>query len=202
MQEIEIVWSNSLIAVKSNKKAGTYPIMDESDKVPTPPVDDVPSGAAPAPSPETPWPPAVDAAPVELANDSGQNAGVPPEVAQLQWNWGAFFLNWLWCLNHGLVLWGVLILVVPTLLRIVHLAPLGSLLVLAAAIYMGINGYKLGWQNRRFEGGIPQFLEVEKAWMKWGIAVFVIGVVLFIIAVIVAVAILGTAIFAGMHHGM
>lgn len=142
-------------------------------------MDQFGSGSTPGQSPlpaQTPgvWPPPPAGTPFgqsEEVNTSGMKGEVPPEIARLKWNWGAFSMNWLWCLNHRLTWWGIGILVLSFI-------PYAGLLTLPIAIYFGISGHKLSWQNRRFDGGMTQFFSVETAWMKWGIGIFVLNLVL------------------------
>lgn len=44
-------------------------------------------------------------------------------------------------------------------------------------MYLGLKGHTLGWQNRRFEGGVAQYLEVQRKWTTWGVAVLVLSIV-------------------------
>jgi hypothetical protein len=106
----------------------------------------------------------------QARNDSGGKAGVPPEIAAFKWNWGAFWLTWLWCLNHRMIAWGVGILVGSLVLGFL---PGGGLVPLGVGIYFGIMGHKLGWQNRHFPGGVSEFIAVQRAWMKWAVGLFV-----------------------------
>jgi formate hydrogenlyase subunit 4 len=54
----------------------------------------------------------------------------------------------------------------------------------------------MAWQNRRFEGGLPEYFAVEDAWMKWGIGIQIVSLVL----VIAAIALGGFAtILGGLH---
>lgn len=95
-------------------------------------------------------------------NTSGMKSTVPPEIAAKGWNWGAFFWNWIWCLSHGMPLIGIGILI-------------GSCIPgvgLVAAIILGIQGNKLGWQNRRFDS-VDHFFKVERTWAKWALGFFV-----------------------------
>jgi hypothetical protein len=111
-------------------------------------------------------------------NTSGQKSTVPPEIAAFKWNWGAFLMNWLWLCFHGMVLYGIGLLVVLIVLNSRHVGFLG----LAINIYLGINGHKLAWKNRRFES-IEQYKKVETAWMRWGIALAIIGFLLVVAAI-------------------
>jgi hypothetical protein len=104
-----------------------------------------------------------------LENTSGQKGSVPPEIQGYRWSWGAFSLNWLWLCFHGLAPWGIAMLVIGFI-------PFVGIINLGASIYLGINGYKLAWQNRRYDS-IEQFKAVETKWMQWGIALWLLGVV-------------------------
>ena len=106
----------------------------------------------------------------QARNDSGEKAGVPPEIAAFKWNWGAFWLTWLWCLNHRMIAWGIGLFLGGFVVRFI---PGGFLVPLGISIYFGIMGNKLGWQNRHFPGGVSQFIEVQRAWMRWAVGLFV-----------------------------
>lgn len=142
----------------------------------TPPYDpNTPS----APPSAGVWPPPPNVAnPYEQPqeNTSGMKGAVPPQIAALKWNWGAFLLSFLWTVNHRMA-WGWGILVLGLLGNIPLVGLLFSLAVLGISIYLGMNGHKLGWQNRRFEGGLPQYFAVQNAWMKWGIGVTILSFV-------------------------
>ena len=51
-------------------------------------------------------------------------------------------------------------------------------LSLALTIYLCVSGHRLAWQNRRFADGFPEYLAVQRAWFKWGLGVFVVGMLL------------------------
>lgn len=148
-------------------------------------MDPLGSGSAPGQSPlpsQNPgvWPPPPTGMAFgqgEELNTSGTNGPLPPEIARLKWNWGAFLLAFLWSVNHK-IKWGWAILVLSLLGR----APGGigiifSVAVLAISVYLGLKGHTLGWQNRRFEGGVAQYLEVQRKWTTWGVAVLVLSIV-------------------------
>ena len=116
-------------------------------------------------------------------NTSGGDYGTPLEVAELHWNWGAFFLGWLWCFANGQAGLGVLLIALNCLLTYFNVAlltagyPLPSellaLVVLGTHAYLGINGHRFAWERRRFVGGVPQFLSVQRAWAVGGLIAFV-----------------------------
>ena len=78
------------------------------------------------------------------------------------WNWGAFWLHWIW--GIGNTVW----------LSFVVFA-----LGLIWSIVLGIKGNEWAWQGRRFDS-IEHFRQVQRVWMYWGIGVLVLDIVLFI----------------------
>ena len=110
-------------------------------------------------------------------NTSGMKQGVPPTIAAFKWNWGAFLLSWIWSFNQRLPLFGAGILVLGLLSAIPLVGIIFSLASLGIQIYLGVKGHQLAWENRRFEGGVPQFLDVQRAWLRWGVGLAVIGFV-------------------------
>jgi hypothetical protein len=101
---------------------------------------------------------------MDSQNTSGQGAGavVPPEI-QGKWNWGAFLLNWIWAIGNQVWI-GLLALVLGWIM----------------AIVLGIKGNDWAWQNRKWES-VEQFKQVQSAWTKWGVVIFILSVVLSII---------------------
>jgi len=123
------------------------------------------------------WPPNPQiATSPEPVNDSGQRAGVPQEIAGFHWHWGAFGLYWLWMFNHGLVGLGLLALLFIGL-NYTHVWPVGTVGGLILSIYVALNGHKLAWRCRRYEGGVDQFMKVEQAWHNWGIGMLAASLV-------------------------
>ncbi|HZT44052.1 MAG TPA: GYF domain-containing protein [Chthonomonadaceae bacterium] len=115
-----------------------------------------------------------------MQNTSGTNGLVPPEVEAMGWSWGAFGVNWIWCLAHNQVLLGICIL-------ILNFIPfIGGLVTLGIAIYLGINGNKLAWQKRRYES-LQQFQTVERIWGKWGIGLFILSILLVIVYIVLII---------------
>ncbi|GMV38244.1 MAG: hypothetical protein AMXMBFR61_27520 [Fimbriimonadales bacterium] len=103
-----------------------------------------------------------------------QPGGALPYQLQGKFNWGAFFLGWIWGLNHKAYI---------TLLQI-PIAALGAFIPfvpgvigLAFAIWVGFKGFEWAWQSGRFQT-VEHCLEVQRIWMLWGIGVLIAGVVL------------------------
>lgn len=149
-------------------------------------MDQLGSGGTPGQSPlpgQTPgvWPPPPTGLPYgqgEEVNTSGMKGEVPPEIARLKWNWGAFFLPFLWSVSHK-IKWGWGILALTLLSRAGGvIGGLFAIVYVGAAIYLGLKGHTLAWQNRRFDGGTAQYFAVQRKWLTWGLAVSVLSTVL------------------------
>lgn len=149
-------------------------------------------------SPASVWPPAVGpqavAAPLpsppafpqfqpkEFDNSSGEERGGPPEIEDLHWNWGAFFCGWLWCFFHrapglgvgviaaGLFLAAFNVLILPAGYALP--SELMALVVFGLCCYLGMTGHRMAWERRRFLGGVPRYLAVQRAWAVGGAAAF------------------------------
>jgi len=102
-------------------------------------------------------------------NTSGQGfltGDVPQEIKE--WNWGAFFLSWIWGIGNRV--WLALIALAPF--------PLG----LAMGIILGIKGNEWAWQCKKWDS-MEQFLKRQRTWMYWSIAGFIVAPILLFIGV-------------------
>lgn len=84
-----------------------------------------------------------------------------------KWNWGAFWLNWIWAAGNG-VWWGLLALI-----------PYVGFVV---AIILGINGNSSAWE--KFSGTAAEFDEKQRSWTK---ASWIILIVIIVISFLVGV---------------
>ncbi|UCH52077.1 MAG: ribonuclease G [Chloroflexota bacterium] len=82
---------------------------------------------------------------------------MPPEIAG--WNWGAFFLTWIWGIGNRV--W----------LSFLVLIPVPFVALLAMMVILGIKGNEWAWQCKRWDS-IEQFRRRQRIWMYWGIAGF------------------------------
>ncbi len=147
-------------------------------------------------SPAAVWPPAigpqVTPAPVpplypapaqhDSDNSSGEERGGPTEIEDLRWNWGAFFCGWLWCFFHRTFGLALLVIAAGLLLALfnVFILPAGyalpselmALVLFGLCCYLGMHGHQLAWERRRFPGGVPQYLAVQRAWAVGGAVAF------------------------------
>lgn len=156
------------------------------------------------------WPPPVSGhAPGDFRNTSGEGGEVPPEIARLNWNWGAFFFPVMWCRKHGLrgeanaLRYGFLAIFVLRLalhgispIIFVVLGALYGTVYSGARIYLALKGHPMAWRSRHFPGGVPEYFQVQKAWMWWGFGISAVGTV--VLPVMIFLGVLGAGL--SMQH--
>jgi len=113
--------------------------------------------------------------PIENTSGQGFPAVVPPEIEG--WNWGAFFLTWIWGIGNRV--W----------LALIALAPV-PLVGLAVMVILGIKGNEWAWQFKKWDS-IEQFRRRQRIWMYWGIAAFIAPFVFILGWVLIIVGLLG-----------
>jgi hypothetical protein len=94
------------------------------------------------------------------ASGRGAASVIPHEIRR--WNWGAFFLNWIWGLSHGVYI---------SLLMFVPLANL------AIPFVLGANGNEYAWRNRKWRS-TEEFLRSQRIWTWWGFGAWLVGITL------------------------
>ncbi len=117
----------------------------------------------------------------------GKNSEVPNEIAK-HFSWGAFTLNWIWGVGNGayIALWfyvigilgGILSALIPVLGILIYLV-----IALIFCIWLGINGNKFAWQNRKWKS-INEFQKVQKTWATIGIIVFIVSILMSILLIL------------------
>jgi hypothetical protein len=104
---------------------------------------------------------------VENTSGQGATAVVPEEIKG--WSWAGFLMHWIWSI--GMNTWiGLLALFGP--------------ITLIMMIVLGVKGNEWAWQNRKWES-VDQFKQVQKIWTKWGIALVIVSVVMWIIYAVI-----------------
>lgn len=110
------------------------------------------------------------------SNTSGQGAAsVLPEELK-GWNWGAFFLNWIWGIGNN-----------------VWIALVSLVLGLIWMIVLGIKGNEWAWQHKKWDS-IEHFKKTQRTWKKWGFILFIIGIAISILYAVIAIILVATGI--------
>ncbi len=149
----------------AHQKAGTAPSAATS--------------SASQPRTEAPPPVVVNvnsaAAPTSSATASGQGAvsTLPPEIRG--WNWGAFFLNWIWGIGNSV--WIAFLVFIP-LLNIIW------------CFVLGARGNEWAWQHKKWDS-IEHFKRTQHTWSKWGVILFFVSLAVYVLYVIIALLIGG-----------
>ncbi len=86
-----------------------------------------------------------------------------------RFNWGAFFLGWIWAASMESVIGVVISLCFGWI---------GNLII-------GFNGNKMAWQARTFKDP-EEFILVQEEWTKWGLIVFIVTFSASIIATVIS----------------
>ena len=105
-----------------------------------------------------------------MENTSGQGASatVPAEIDR--WNWGAFFLNWIWGIGNN------------TFIALLMFVPLVNVVM---AFVLGAKGSAWAWRNKRWDS-VAQFKAVQRKWALWAVIVLaacIVGVVALVFGV-------------------
>ncbi len=85
---------------------------------------------------------------------------MPPEIRS--WNWGAFFLSWIWGIANG------------TYIALLTLIPyVGFVMVFV----LGAKGNEWAWRNKRWQS-VEHFRRVQRGWAIAGLVFFIAMVAL------------------------
>ena len=93
---------------------------------------------------------------------AGQALNEPAEIpAELdRWNWGAFFLNWIWGIGNS------------TFIALLALIPFVNIIMI---IVLGARGSRWAWRNRAWRDA-EQFRKTQRNWAIAGLVVWVVGI--------------------------
>ena len=86
---------------------------------------------------------------------------IPADVDR--WNWGAFFLNWIWGVGNN------------TYIALLTFIPIFGLVM---PFVLGAKGSKWAWRNGRWDS-VEHFKRVQRRWAFCGLAVWAAGFLLF-----------------------
>jgi hypothetical protein len=85
-------------------------------------------------------------------------AELPPELDR--WNWGAFFLNWIWGIGNS------------TWIALLALIPLVNIVMM---VVLGLRGNRWAWRNRTWRSA-DQFRRSQRAWGIAGLIVWIVSI--------------------------
>src|SRR5262245_46885840 len=86
---------------------------------------------------------------------------IPAEIDR--WNWGAFFLNWIWGIGNN------------TYVALLALIPFFGFIML---FVLGAKGSAWAWRNGRWDS-VEHFKRVQRRWAIWGLVVWIAVLALF-----------------------
>ena len=121
---------------------------------------------------------------MEMASSDTTAKAAMPEEVKAGFNWGAFWLNWIWGIGNNVWI-SFVVLVLPLIWN----------------IYLGVKGNELAWLNREWES-VEQFKQTQAVWSKWGWIIFIVQLVLTIIIWTIAGAIILAALGIAAAEGM
>ena len=90
---------------------------------------------------------------------TGNSAILPPEIRG--WNWGAFWLTWIWGIRNR------------TWIAFLDLIPYVGFVM---PFILGAKGNKWAWRNQKWDS-IEQFKKSQHRWAKWGLIIFLIVII-------------------------
>lgn len=98
-----------------------------------------------------------------MENTSGRGTAsvVPPEIDR--WNWGAFFLHWIWGIGNST--WLALLMFVPCV-------------GLVMPFVLGARGSAWAWRSRQWES-VDAFKATQRRWAIWGAVVWGVALMAF-----------------------
>ena len=107
--------------------------------------------------------PRIDVTAMENTSGLGKAATIPYEIKG--WNWGAFFLSWMWGIGNRV--WIALIVFIPI-----------PLLALIMAFVLGAKGNKWAWQHKTW-ASVEHFHRTQATWRNWGVGVVIVSLLLY-----------------------
>ena len=109
---------------------------------------------------------------INTAETAAAPQPIPPEIDR--WNWGAFFLSWIWGLGNG------------TPIALLTLVPLVGFVMI---FVLGAKGSRWAWRNKRWDS-VEHFKRVQRKWAIAGVIVWIAGIALFAASFLGAFALL------------
>ena len=108
------------------------------------------------------------------------SADHPDEIKKeiLKWNWGAFFLGWIWALGNKLWAWVLIGLAVNAISLIPSQNDKPVLISLICqtviSVILGVKGNEWAWKRQKWEN-LQHFKRIQGRWLRWGLVFSVVG---------------------------
>jgi hypothetical protein len=101
---------------------------------------------------------------------------LPEEIARCRFNVGAFLMTPIWLLLHRRFLTGGLLILLNVVVNFAGaavplLAFLGGVLMIAIAVYFGLKGYRIAWEDRGYHDTVEDVKRRERIWAVVGIVI-------------------------------
>ena len=111
------------------------------------------------------------------ANQAVNNQPVyePTERDLMKWNWGAFFLSWIWCIRNKLDWWWVVLYLVLWCIPIINLI---------SSCILGYMGTKYAWEKGRWNNW-EHFQIVQREWKLYGFILMIAIIILVLIVLLI-----------------
>ena len=117
--------------------------------------------------------PEVESSESQSLNNSGQGKSAVLPVELSGWNWGAFFLSWIWGIGNN------------TWIAFLTFIPIVNFIMI---FVLGAKGNEWAWQNKRWNS-LEHFKKVQKLWGIWGLILFLISVLFMFFVIIAALSV-------------
>jgi ABC-type Fe3+ transport system permease subunit len=102
---------------------------------------------------------------VGYVSGMGKQSTIPPEIQG--WNWGAFFLNWIWGIGNS------------TYIAFLMFVPFVNLIMM---FVLGAKGNEWAWQNRAWRD-VDHFKTTQKRWRNAGLIVVCVFLPVFFVGI-------------------
>lgn len=117
--------------------------------------------------------------------ENAEQKEIPKNIDK--WNWGAFFLSWIWGIMNG-VYWPLYVALVFLFLYLVagtsmSIDFLWFIVYTGMSIALGINGNKWAWKAKHWNSA-DDFQETQRKWSFAGLCLFGITIFILFIAIV------------------
>ena len=106
-----------------------------------------------------------------MSQDNNAAAAIAVPAAAKKWNWGAFFMTWIWGLGN------------KTYIALLGLIPVVNLVM---AFVLGAKANQWAWKNKKWES-VDQFTRIQGLWTAFGVGLFAGCAVTMILVIVVLI---------------